>query len=432
MSTPSILIDIDALRVGMYIQLEIGWMNHPFPTNSFRVSSDDQIRILRELGLRQVRYVPSRSLLAMPVPAAFAADGGRGTQPAPLAEQVDADSALAELVAGGPAGLSPGGDWERLQAHSRLRYQQAAVLYAQIVGLVDKAPAQARAQVEERARRDVAELLDAENYAVHLLTQVSAQRPSRHAVNVMVLSMLLGRTLGMGAEALQRLAAAAFVHDIGKVRLPAHIAEPNAPLSPIDRSRYEDHVVQSVALAQRMGFGGEVLLAIGQHHEMADGSGFPRGLGAAQMSRAGQILALVNRYDRMCNPLHGEAACTPHEALARLFAQERERFDAITVLGAFIRMMGVYPPGSMVQLDDGRFARVLSSNSQYPLRPCVLPYTPGEDPQDALALDLSAQTERSIRRSVKLDFLPDEVLGHVLPQQHLCYFFERMPSAAAA
>ena len=57
----SILIDISQLRVGMYIQLDVGWMHHPFPVSSFRVASVEQIATLRELGLTEVRYVPKKS-----------------------------------------------------------------------------------------------------------------------------------------------------------------------------------------------------------------------------------------------------------------------------------------------------------------------------------------------------------------------------------
>ena len=52
---PSILIDISQLRVGMYIQLDVGWMHHPFPTSSFRVATQEQISTLQQLGLTEVR-----------------------------------------------------------------------------------------------------------------------------------------------------------------------------------------------------------------------------------------------------------------------------------------------------------------------------------------------------------------------------------------
>ena len=61
-----VLIDISQLRIGMYIQLDLNWMSHPFPVSSFRIASESQIEILRELGLTQIRYHPSNSDLPPP------------------------------------------------------------------------------------------------------------------------------------------------------------------------------------------------------------------------------------------------------------------------------------------------------------------------------------------------------------------------------
>ncbi|OJU89111.1 MAG: hypothetical protein BGO13_14245 [Burkholderiales bacterium 66-5] len=405
----------------MFIQLEMGWMNHPFPTSNFRIASVEQIQILRGLGVTQLRYVPSKSLVVD-------SDERPAPDDAPLPMQAGPSSAAgaqqdAETLE--PMLDSPDRH-EVVQARCRTRFNQAASLYADVAETVDSAPVAARAQVEALARADVAELLQSENYTVHLLTGIIGQHQGNHCVNVMVLSLLLGRALGLGAQALEHLAAAGLLHDIGKIHLPAHIAQPGAPLSASDKRIYEEHVIRSVALAQRMGFGADVLLAIGQHHEMADGSGYPRRVEAAQMGQFGKILALVNRYDRLCNPLHGESSHTPHEALARLFAQERKRFDATTVLAAFIRLMGVYPPGSLVQLNDGRYARVVASNSQSPLRPHVLPFVVGVSRRDARVVDLGSHQEQGIRRSVKFDALSDEALEFFLPGQQLCYFFDRV------
>ena len=57
----AIPIAIDQLRIGMYIQLGLNWMSHPFPVSSFRIASESQIEILRGLGLSEVRYVPAKS-----------------------------------------------------------------------------------------------------------------------------------------------------------------------------------------------------------------------------------------------------------------------------------------------------------------------------------------------------------------------------------
>ena len=56
-----VLIEPSQLRIGMYIQLDLNWMSHPFPVSSFRIASESQIEILRGLGLSQIRYNPAKS-----------------------------------------------------------------------------------------------------------------------------------------------------------------------------------------------------------------------------------------------------------------------------------------------------------------------------------------------------------------------------------
>jgi hypothetical protein len=171
-----------------------------------------------------------------------------------------------------------------------------------------------------------------------------------------------------------------------------------------------------------------VILAIAQHHELADGTGFPQRTKAESMGRKSHILALVNRYDNLCNPSRVASAMTPHEALSLIFAQLKSRFDPAT-LSAFIRMMGVYPPGSVVQLVDERYALVVSVNSSRPLKPRVLVHEAGVPKHEALILDLEHAPNLGIRRSLKPLNLPGASLDYLAPRQRICYFFERAADA---
>lgn len=155
-----------------------------------------------------------------------------------------------------------------------------------------------------------------------------------------------------------------------------------------------------------------------------DASGFPRQLAGAAISLPGKILALVNRYDNMCNPARPATAVTPHEALSLIFSQMKQRYDGV-VLAAFIRMMGVYPPGSVVQLSDAHYALVVSVNSARPLKPRVLVHDPAVPSTEALILDLERADAPGIRRSLKPASLPRAVFDYLSPRARICYFFER-------
>jgi hypothetical protein len=137
-----------------------------------------------------------------------------------------------------------------------------------------------------------------------------------------------------------------------------------------------------------------------------------------------RVLSLVNQYDNLCNPSRPSTAITPHEALALIFAQLKSRFDSVT-LSAFIRMMGVYPPGSVVQLADERFALVVSVNSTRPLKPQVIVHEPRVPKHEALILDLEHSPALGIRRSLKPASLPRDAMDYLSPRQRICYFFEK-------
>lgn len=420
--TISTLIDIRQVRIGMFIQLDVGWMNHPFPMSSFKIASQEQLETLQGLGLSEVRYVPSKSDQPPAAQGEAPAQEGGG-QARDEAAVPPAGGAASNGSSRGPV-LSPQQAEHIASMRCDRRFAEATRVYQQLLQSLGEDLGPSRASTQALVSGCVTELLDKGDCAIRLLSEGVGMRPALHSVNVMVLSLLLGRALGIEGAELEEISVAALLHDVGKAVLPLHLAEPQSPLMPADRRRYESHVGESVAVARRMGWPPSVLLAIAQHHEMMDGSGFPQELAERDIVRSGQILCLANHYDRLCNPLHGGDALTPHEALSVIFAQHKQKFDA-TVLGVFIRMMGVYPPGSVVQLVNDRYALVISVNSSRPLRPRVLVHDPRVPVEEAQVLDLETVPELGIRRSLRPAQLPREALDYLSPRKRICYFFER-------
>ncbi|MBU1353406.1 MAG: DUF3391 domain-containing protein [Gammaproteobacteria bacterium] len=418
----SILIDISQLRVGMFIQLDVGWMHHPFPVSSFRVASLEQIATLRELGLTEVRYVPKKSDpdLKELVPAAWSVP----EMVTPVSNGLDTPNVTAAVDHEAVRRRELLEAQNRSLAVCNQRFTEATRQYQSLERAVSEHPDQARTKGDALVSGCVSELLENGDSVIRLLSEGVGERNALHPINVMVISLLLGRSLGMKSAELHDLGVSALIHDLGKLKLPPNLRQPTPSMIPMERSRYETHVGESVAFAMRMGLTEAVLTAIAQHHEMVDGSGFPLRLKGPLLSRNGQVLALVNRYDRMCNPANGVDALTPHEALSVIFAQLKARFDSV-VLGAFIRMMGVYPPGSIVQLVNDRYAIVASVNSSRPLRPKVIVHDSRVPKDEAPILDLETMPELGIRRSLKPAQLPRDALDYLSPRQRICYFFER-------
>ncbi len=441
-------IDVHALRVGMFVHLDVGWMSHPFPLSSFKITSMQQVATIRALGLKRVRWNPLQSDpeqvddvaggqpvvgAAADVPADGADADGAGAEIAAPADAAAPSEAAADL--GGPdaPAAEPAGsrlprvrELERQRAALRLcerQFGEAARACKQTTDLVLVKPQEARAQAELLTRSLLDKMLGEHEVCIRLLTEAAGEKGSMHALNVMLVSLLMGRSFGFAEADLLDLGVGAMLHDMGKLEMPFRLRHPDDSFTAGEHRDYEEHVAHGLALARRMGLSAGATLVVAQHHEHADGSGFPLKLGADRMTMAARIVSIVNRYDNLCNPLFLAKALTPHESLSLLFAQGKSKYDT-SILGAFIRMMGVYPPGSTVQLTDDRHAMVVAVNSSRPLKPRVLVHEPGIPRDEALVLDLESADGLGIRRSVKPAQLPREAFDYLAPRQRVAYFFE--------
>ena len=451
-------IAVDELRVGMFVHLDLRWWAHPFALSSFKLTSADQIATIRGLGLTQVRWSPDKSTLdnGDAAPPAAAANDEAAAEPAQEAgpgrerrrTPVAPDAApelrqsarqparrrcrrRAAALHGRETGAAAQAQQRRAQLAAQReasrvcarQYGEAAKSLKAATDSVFSQPEAARQAAEGLTRALLDKMLIDDELCIRVLADARADRATAHALNVAVISLLMGRVFGFGEDEMLDVGVGALLHDIGKLELPDRVRQPDPHAAPADQALYREHVVRGVAIGKRMGLNPGALLLIGQHHEMADGSGFPQGLNVDRMHAAARIVALVNRYDNLCDPALPAHALTPHEALSLIFAQTRSKFDA-SMLNAFIRMMGVYPPGSVVQLTDDRFALVTNVNSTRPLKPRVLVFD-GQVPADeALHLNLEQHSDLGIRRSLRAQQLPDDALHYLAPQQRVIYFFE--------
>ena len=411
-------IAVQDLRVGMYVHLDLGWMAHPFPLSSFRIVSADQIATIRGLGLKQLRWVPEKSELPDDLPGA----GTAAAAPA-AAEHESLEQAAARLRR------------EQLaeqRAATQLcerQYGEAGRAWREATDAVVAQPVRAREETEALTGALLDKMLVDGEMCIRLLTNGAGDRATAHALNVAVIALLMGRTFGMSRDEMMDLGVGALMHDVGKIQMPDRLRHADEAFTSAEVNAYREHVATGVTQGKRMGLSAGALLVLAQHHEQADGTGFPLKLGIDRLSTAARIVALVNRYDNLCNPPQIARALTPHEALSMLFAQSRSKFDA-TVLNAFIRMMGVYPAGSVVQLTDDRYAMVTSVNSSRPLKPRVLVHDPKTAREDALFLNLETTPDLGIRRSLAPNKLPREALEALSPRPRVAYFFEAAPVEA--
>lgn len=415
-----VLVDIASLRVGMFVYLDLGWMSHPFPSSSFKISSEKQLQTIRSLGLTQVRHSPEKS-----DPPPDPEGDARAAAAAQLAASQAAAAASAALALRRERLAGQRGSFARCEE----QFTRATQDCLQVMACISSQPELARNKSQALVGDMVSQMLGDGESLIHLLSDGSGERAALHPVNVCVISLLLGKAMQLAPAQLQVLGMAALLHDLGNAQLPQRVRWRDPSFTTMEDKIYQEHVAMSVTAAQRLGLSGPILLGIAQHHEMVDGSGFPLGVKGDAMGAAGKILALVNRYDNLCNPFNPSLALTPHEALAMIFAQTKTRFDAAS-LNALIRLLGVYPPGSVVQLVDDRYALVMSVNSARPLRPQVILHDPAVPKDEAIILNLEEQPQLGIKRSLKPVHLPQAALSYLSPRKRISYFFEQVPMPA--
>lgn len=408
----------EQLRIGLYVHLDLSWMDHPFTFSSFKIKKDSEIDTLRRLGLEKIRYSPAKSDFPPLAPQTI-------TAIAPAAPSTTPDFDPADQAA-------RDAKRERLM---NLKQQRAAIercekdflATAQTVRGLDRAifsrPQESAAAGQRLVNKMLDSLMTDKDIAIHLMNdRAGGEDTYYHSLNVAVLALMLGKELKLSREEISTLGQAALFHDVGIIEIPDRILLKTEPLNRAEQTLYEQHCEWSVNACKKAGLSADIVTLVAQHHELCDGSGYPLRLRQNDIHPLARVLALVDHFDTLCNRPIPADSHTPHEALALMFSQQRTKFDALP-LNTLIRCMGVYPPGSVVMLSNEAFAMVVSVNSTRPLKPQVLVHIPGTLPEEIPLIDLEKEPDLNISKSLKPGQLPRDALECLNPRKRMTYFF---------
>lgn len=426
MSETALYLDPEQLCVGLYIHLDLSWMEHSFTFSNFKIKDDKQLAEVRALQLKRVRYDPARSdckpLPPAPATSANAPQPLRPT-PQPSPEELAAQQAKQARV-------------EKLRAVRQnlleldKKLEKASQTAKNITRNLRNQPHETRVQAQALVDEMVTVMLGDENVVMHALNGKGGDDGYFHALNVTVLSVMLARVLQLSREDSLLLGLGALLHDIGKIDIPSKILLKTEALNKPEQNLMQLHCEYGVKHAERMGVPEQVSRIILEHHEFCDGSGYPRQLSKERIGQLSRIVCITNQYDNLCNPPNLDNALTPHEALSRMFSQQRGRYDEIA-LKAFIRCLGVYPPGSIVQLSNEMIGLVLGVNPNKPLRPTLIVHDPDIPREEAIIVDLEEETELNISKSLRPGQLPRDIYNYLSPRQNVTYFFTPQQASGA-
>jgi putative nucleotidyltransferase with HDIG domain len=191
-----------------------------------------------------------------------------------------------------------------------------------------------------------------------------------HCVNVAVLSITTGLSMGYRYTDLKKLGYGALLHDLGKIKIPTNILNKPGRLNNEEFEEIKKHPQTGYEIArERDLLDTSSALVIQQHHERINGKGYPNGLKEEEIHKYSKITALVDVYDSLVADRPYRAALQPCEALEIIETNENE-FDH-DVLIAFVKHIAVYPIGTIVGLSNGLIGVVVYNTVGFPTRPKV-------------------------------------------------------------
>jgi HD-GYP domain-containing protein (c-di-GMP phosphodiesterase class II) len=197
-----------------------------------------------------------------------------------------------------------------------------------------------------------------------------------HSVNVAMLSMCIGRRINLSRRNLVNLGMCALFHDLGKIEIPNEVLHKKEKLNVSEKKLIEEHSLNSSRLLLKLKASPDskarLLVPMFEHHLKYDLSGYPHADWKKPLTLFGKIISIADKYDTLTSSrAYRKSLLSPDRALGYMFDRAGKDFDP-TLIKVFINIMGVYPVGTLMKLDTGELALVVSSPSrEFSKRPLV-------------------------------------------------------------
>ncbi|MGE4299273.1 MAG: HD-GYP domain-containing protein [Desulfovibrionaceae bacterium] len=422
-------IHVDQLCVGVYVRLDLQGKRNPFLRSSFKIKNEKQIEKIRKLGLTHVNCDLSKSD-QLPIPAENLPGRSPAPIPSPSAQSAPKTPVSAELLGLKKETIERNKERKAAFARCEKKYDEAVSSVVTILRRASGRAADAAAEASKVVEAMVGTFLSDRDVVVNLMSsKPTEEKKNYHALNVTVLSMMVGKEVNLNAQHMHSLGMGALFHDIGKGRVNIkHMERGKATtVRRAEESQYREHPQRGENIVADMpDFPKAARGVVLQHHEAVDGSGFPARLAADKISPLARIVAVVDAYDNLLGESDAEGQRTPHEALKIMYATKKGLLDE-RILGLFIRLMGVYPAGCVVQLSNGMIGMVVSTNPRKATRPSVMIYHPDIPKKEALIVDLTVETELEIKKNLKPESLGKEVFAYLSPSRQISYYADTLP-----
>lgn len=405
------------LKLGYAIKLIGNWCQHALLSENMLIETTAQLQAIQSLGVDFVYFYPGKSQEPTGV-TELASDTHASFNSVATAKQIQLQQLKLQQIEHSKA------ERRNIQ-RSEKAFTQSLLQIKNLMQLVNVRPLQAIDEADSLITEITDIFLQRQETVLHLIINGNKDHESLyyHSLNVAILSMMLAKNMQLNAEQIKMVGMGALFHDIGKIKIPTWILRKSTPLSLPEQNLLKMHTkfgIDLVGLVDTFPLMAWPILE--QHHEFMDGSGYPKGLQQDQIDPLARIVTIVNIFDSLCNPTQATEARSPHHALAYMFKNMSAKL-AVRELNIMIKMLGVYPPGTIVKLSDGRVAIVMTVNSENLLYPNVMAYDVNIPRLEAPIINLEAEDLRIVR-VLKIQSLPTDIAAYLNPRAKHHYYIQ--------
>lgn len=345
-------VPVGELLLGMYVtELDRAWVGTPFKYQGFTLKTEEELAVLRA-HCAHVFVDPERSERPDAKPAAHGAGPLAGTGKVAHAERVAVEGEIAR------AGDS---------------YASSSAVLTQAF----ESLASSKALDGIQLKHAVANMTQSVLRNPDALVLVSAMKERGgymldRALKVSVYMILFARFLGMETRDIENAGLAGLLQDVGMLRMPEGLVGRMGALKDEERAQIRTHVGEGTRVLEATpGIPAEVVAIAAMHHERHDGSGYPAGLRGTAISTLGAMAGLLDTYSALTVQRPYADALAPSRALGLIHKRRGDSFHPVMV-EEFIRCIGAFPVGSVVELNSGEVGVVIAQNAAKRLQPRVM------------------------------------------------------------
>ncbi|BFM21908.1 HD-GYP domain-containing protein [Gilvimarinus japonicus] len=375
MGIKQVKLSVNELTIGMYVSgLDRPWTQTPFPLQGFYIRDIDELKKLKSLCNHvYIDVVKGRSPVATKLRSYDGVTGGGKSGPtrhvdtAPVTVPVKPIKVQRNQY----TEVKPLG---REVKKARDLHQKVYSAVADVLSQLDSEKFYDIPVAE--TRRLASDMVDSVLRNPDAFTWLSRVQETdeytySHALRSSVWAILFGRHIGLAKRELDILAMGVLLKDVGKTKLPHElIIKPDR--SEEEQKQYERFVELGVELLKSAdGMEPRVLSVVRTHCERLNGSGFPQHLMGDKIPLLGKIAGIVTFYDTVITPRGAVVPIAPSKAVARLYELRNIQFQEDLVV-EFIRAIGLYPTGTLVELNTGEVGVVVEQNFERRLKPKVM------------------------------------------------------------